>query len=411
MKTLFQTVIPSDRLREDRLEPAAHAPDPGTPAQPTQSIRLLVVEDSDLDYELLLHALRRQGFDPDCVRVETAEAFEEALNRGHWDAVISDHHLPRFSSTQALSLVRSGGSKLPFIIISGAIGEEVAVQAMQAGADDYLIKGKLARLGTALRKAMAAAAIRQEREQARSALAQSERRLRELADHLQVALEAERAAIAREVHDDVGGMLTALRFDLNWIERHAADPVRARARQGLDTLEQAVAAVQRLLRNLRPPALDAGLVAALEALVEQFESRTGLKGRLRTNRDRIELPEAAAITVYRVAQESLTNVAKHAHASRVDLDLMIQDDLLSLEIIDDGRGLQPGDPLKEGSFGLRGLQERVRHAGGWVDVPIGLGHGLVMLTLPMTEAAAQRLAQEQEGETSDGPQAPPGGVR
>lgn len=409
MKTLFQTVTPSDRLREDRLEPAAHAPDQGSTAQPIQSIRLLVVEDSDLDYELLLHALRRQGFAPDCVRVETAEAFEEALNQGHWDAVISDHHLPRFSSTQALSLVRSGGSKLPFIIISGAIGEEVAVQAMQAGADDYLIKGKLARLGTALRKAMNAAAIRQEREQARSALADSERRLRELADHLQVALEAERASIAREVHDDVGGMLTALRFDLNWIERHAGETVRARARQGLDTLEQAVAAVQRLLRNLRPPALDAGLVAALEALVEQFESRTGLKARLRSNRDRIELPEAAAITVYRVAQESLTNVAKHAHASRVDLDLMIQDDVLSLEIIDDGRGLQPGDPVKEGSFGLRGLQERVRHAGGWVDVPIGLGHGLVMLTLPTTEAAAQRLAQDSEA--SDGPVPAPGVIR
>ncbi|MFZ9408126.1 MAG: response regulator, partial [Burkholderiaceae bacterium] len=310
-------MTPSDRLREDRPQAEDGPPDLNAPSGVSPAVRLLVVEDSDLDYELLLHALRRQGFDPDCERVETAEAFEEALSRGHWDAVISDHHLPRFSSTQALSLVRSGGSRLPFIIISGAIGEEVAVQAMQAGADDYLIKGKLARLGPALRKAMAAAATRNEREQARKALADSERRLRELADHLQLALEAERAAIAREVHDDVGGMLTALRFDLNWIERHAQGAVQARARQGLETLEQAVAAVQRLLRNLRPPALDAGLVAALEALVEQFASRTGLRARLRSNREHLDLSEAAAITVYRVAQESLTNVAKHARARQV----------------------------------------------------------------------------------------------
>jgi len=393
-KTLDQTVTPPDRLQDDRPGIAERPPDPAGDPGASQGVRLLVVEDSDLDYELLLHALRRQGFDPDCVRVETAESFEEALNRGHWDAVISDHHLPRFSSTQALSLVRSSGSRLPFIIISGAIGEEVAVQAMQAGADDYLIKGKLARLGPALRKAMAAAAVRREREQARIDLAASERRLRELADHLQVALEDERAAIAREVHDDVGGMLTALRFDLNWIERQAEGAVQARARQGLETLEQAVDAVQRLLRNLRPPALDAGLVAALEALVEQFESRTGLRARLRSNREHIDLSESSAITVYRVAQESLTNVAKHAQATRVDLDLMVQDDLLSLEIIDDGVGLKATDPLKEGSFGLRGLQERVRHAGGWVDVPVGLGHGLVMLNLPLTEAAADRLARE-----------------
>ena len=73
---------------------------------------------------------------------------------------------------------------------------------------------------------------------------------------------------------------------------------------------------------------------------------------------------------------------------------MVQDDLLSLEIIDDGVGLKATDPLKEGSFGLRGLQERVRHAGGWVDVPVGLGHGLVMLNLPLTDAAADRLARE-----------------
>lgn len=392
----MKIVNPSDRPKDSVPDRAVHHNPPSTGLPPAERIRLLVVEASDLDFALLVQTLQRQGFAPDCIRVETAEAFEEALNRGHWDAVISEHHLPRFSGLQALLLVRSSGSRLPFIIISDAIGEEVAVQAIQAGADDYLVKGKLTRLGTALRQAVAAAAVRREHQQARQALAESERQLRALADHLQVALEAERAAIAREVHDDVGGMLTALRFDLDWIERHAGPTISARARQGLQTLEQASAAVQRLLRNLRPPALDAGLVAALEALVEQFRSRTGLKARLRTNKDQIDLPEAAAITVYRVAQESLTNVAKHARASEVRLDLMIQDDVLSLEIIDDGIGLAPGDTTRAGSFGLRGLQERVRHAGGWVDIPIGLGHGLVMLTLPLSESAANRLAQETE---------------
>jgi len=401
LRHLLKIVTPPDRPHDTTHHPARCHDGPlavssATSTPLAQPIRLLVVEASELDYALLLQALQQQGFVPDCVRVETAEAFKEALNRGHWDAVISDHHLPRFSGTQALSLVRSGGSRLPFIIISASIGEEVAVQAMQAGADDYLVKGKLARLGTALRTAVNAAAVRREHEQARQALAESERQLRALTDHLHVALEAERAAIAREVHDDVGGMLTALRFDLDWIERHSSDGVAARARQGLQTLEQASAAVQRLLRNLRPPALDAGLVAALEALVEQFRSRTGLDAQLRTNCDQVDLPEAAAITVYRVAQESLTNIAKHARATQVGLDLMVQEDVLSLEIIDDGIGLVPGDAAKEGSFGLRGLQERVRHAGGWIEIPIGLGHGLVMLTLPLSETAISKLAHEAE---------------
>lgn len=369
-------------------ETAASPPLPASAAQP---LRLLVVEDSELDHELLLRALRRQGFEPDARRVEDAAGLAAALADGPWDAVISDHHLPRFSSTDALRQVRDAGNDLPFLIVSGLIGEDTAVAAMQAGADDFLVKGRLARLGPALRNAMAAAAARRGRGAAQHALAESERRLRELTDHLQQAVEAERAAIAREVHDDVGGMLTALRFDLSWIERHADDAVRARARQGLDTLDQAVLAVQRLLRNLRPPALEAGIVAALEFLVEQFARRTGIDTRFSTNREKIDVTEQVAITVYRVAQESLTNIGKHANARRARLDLMAQDDMLSLEITDDGAGPSAQDLAKPGSFGLRGLTERVRQVHGWLDVAVDAGRGAVMLTLPLTERAAARL--------------------
>jgi signal transduction histidine kinase len=361
------------------------------PDSGTSAIRLLVVEDSELDFELLIRSLRRQSLEPVSIRVEDAEGLRAALSERPWDAVISDHHLPRFSSTEALQIVRASGLNLPFIIVSGTIGEDAAVSAMQAGADDYLIKGRLARLGPALRNAMSAAAARRERGAARQALAESEQRLRALTDHLQQAVEQERAAIAREVHDDVGGMLTALRFDLAWIERHGEPPMRARARQGLDTLNQAVLAVQRIMRNLRPPALDAGIVAALDFLVTQFASRTGIATRLTSNRERIEVSEQVAITVYRVAQESLTNVAKHARAARARLDLVIQDDTLSLVIADDGVGLRAGDLDKPDSFGLRGLTERVRQVHGWLDIAVGEGRGEVMLTIPLTPEAAARL--------------------
>ena len=358
-----------------------------------EPISLLVVEDSELDFELLVRALRRQGFEPDAVRVEEADGLHAALQSSTWDAVISDHHLPRFSSADALRIVRSSGLDLPFIIVSGTIGEETAVAAMQAGADDYLIKGRLARLGPALRNAMSAAGARRERGAAQRAHAESERRLRALTDHLQQAVEEERASIAREVHDDVGGMLTALRFDLAWIERHGEEAVRARARQGLDTLNQAVMAVQRVMRNLRPPALDAGIVAALEFLVSQVARRTGVDVTFTTNRDRIEVSEQVAITVYRVAQESLTNVAKHAKASQARVDLVVQQDTLSLEVTDDGIGIRAADIDKPGSFGLRGLVERARQVHGWLDVAVGEARGAVILTIPLTEQAARLLEE------------------
>ncbi len=359
-------------------------------------IRLLVVEDSELDYQLLLRSLRRQSLEPQAVRVEDEAGLRAALAAGPWDAVVSDHHLPRFSSGDALGIVRASGQNLPFIIVSGTIGEDAAVAAMQAGADDYLIKGRLARLGPALRNAMSAAAARRERGTVRQALAESEQRLRDLTDHLQQAVEEERAAIAREVHDDIGGMLTALRFDLAWIERHCDDAVRGRARQGLDTLNQAVLAVQRIMRNLRPPALDAGIVAALEFLVAQFASRTGIDAQLTSNREQVAVSEQVAMAVYRVAQESLTNVAKHAQARSARLDLVVQDDILSLEISDDGVGLAAGDLDKAASFGLRGLTERVRQVHGWLEVAVGAGRGEVMLTIPLTPEAGARLEEGTE---------------
>ncbi len=353
-----------------------------------QPIRILVVEDSEPDYELLRATLLRQGLQAQCRRVETRDEMRAALDAEAWDAVVSDHHLPRFSSGEALATLRDSGRELPFIIVSGTIGEDVAVEAMRAGADDYLIKGRLARLGAALDRAIASARARRERADAQAALADSERRLRELSAHLQTALEDERRAIAREIHDDIGGTMSALRFDLGWIERHADGALAERARQAIDTLAQAMAAGQRIARNLRPPVLEAGIVPALEWLVAQHRQRTGIATRFRSNVEQIAVPDAAALTLYRTAQEALTNVAKHASATQVSVDLVVLGGEVSLEIADDGTGLAPGSLAKPASFGLRGLVERANAAGGWIDVLPGDRGTTLLLTLPLPEASA-----------------------
>ena len=359
------------------MRPDAVAQDPV--AMPRDCpVRLLVVEDNPLDYELLLHQLVRDGFAPHAFRVEDEQGLRAALAAGGWDAVVSDHHLPRFSSEQALAIVRDSGSNLPFLIVSGTIGEDAAVAAMRAGADDFLIKGRLARLGPALRNAIAAA----------RAGTPAARSVRALTRHLQQVVEAERSAIAREIHDDIGGMLTALRFDLSWLERHGDPQSLPRVRQAMETLNQAVLAAQRVMRNLRPPALDAGIVAALDFLAAQFRERSGVATIFNSNRDRIDVPESVAITVYRVAQETLTNVMKHAQATEARLDLMLRDDVLSLEVSDNGRGIAPADLNKPASFGLRGLRERARQVDGWIEIAAGSGRTAVMLTIPLTESAA-----------------------
>ncbi len=140
-----------------------------------QSLRILLVEDSADDAELLLDALRGDGFDPKSARVETARAFRAAITNESWDLVLCDHALPQFSAPAALELLQELGQDLPFIIVSGAISDEDAVNAMRAGAHDYVLKNNLARLGVAIERELAEAIHRRERRRAEEALQQAQR--------------------------------------------------------------------------------------------------------------------------------------------------------------------------------------------------------------------------------------------
>ena len=147
---------------------------------------------------------------------------------------------------------------------------------------------------------------------------------------------------------------------------------------------------QRVVRDLRPAVLDQGIVAALEWLTSQFAERTGIDTHFGSNRDD-ELDAATCITLYRVCQEALTNVTKHADASRVDVHLFLAADQVHLEIADNGKGLIYSDRAKPSSFGLTGMQERARNLNGTVDISGAADHGTtVMLSLPWTRAITDK---------------------
>jgi phosphoserine phosphatase RsbU/P len=143
-------------------------------------LRVLIVEDSEDDALLLVFELRRGDYSPVARRVESFEAMQQALEEETWDVVISDYVLPGFSGLEALRLVRKSGLDLPFIIVSGKIGEDTAVQAMKEGANDYLIKGNVSRLVPAIEREMQEAEVRRKRREAEAALVRSERRYKRL---------------------------------------------------------------------------------------------------------------------------------------------------------------------------------------------------------------------------------------
>ena len=347
-------------------------------------VRVLHLEDSLADHELARLALRQAPAEHALTRVDTLQALLACLRDERFDIVLADYRLRGFTAIDAWQQARALPGRPPFVLLSGAIGEAAAVDAMRMGFADYLLKDDIARLPRVIARAIEMEQARRAREQAAAELAASEQRLAELAEHLQATIEEERAAIAREIHDDVGGALTAARFDLAWITRHAGDAALVEhARNANDMLQHALGASQRIMMNLRPPVLDQGLAAAVQWLAQTFERRTGIPARVQARDAGQPVAAALQLVAYRTVQEALTNIQKYAQARSVRVELSAHGDHMLLEIVDDGVGMAPEALAKTSSFGLRGLRERARRAGGWLDVSSQSGRGTsIILTLP-----------------------------
>ncbi|MFT3719227.1 ATP-binding protein [Pseudorhodoferax sp.] len=358
-------------------------------------IRILHLEDSEIDHQLVALTLRRHGMACSLARVETLDEFARALAGPPWSLILADYHLGGFTALDAWALSRAQEHRPPFVLLSGAIGETVAVEAIRLGFSDYVLKDHIGQLPHVIERALEVWQARRDKARAHAELAESERRLAALAEHLQTSIEQERAAIAREVHDDIGGSLAAIRLDLAWIARHSQGDaaMQSHVAAAADMLQHALSASQRIMMNLRPPILDQGLVAAIGWLAEAFERRTGVATTVRAARERIEVDKQLALVAYRTAQEALTNAAKYAGCSRVTIELSDAEGVLTLEVSDDGCGLAPGALAKPRSFGLRGLAERARTVDGWLDVSSQPGRGTtVILSIPLHAEAAERVA-------------------
>lgn len=203
--------------------------------------------------------------------------------------------------------------------------------------------------------------------------------LRRLASHLSTLREQERAHIARNIHDDLGASFTALQLDLNWLRRQLAGepPLQAHLDRMLEVTQTAMDATRRILNDLRPVVLDhLGLWAALETLLQDLQARSGLRCRYLCPPDtesRRLAPEAE-IAVYRIVQELLTNVQRHARARSVSVSAVWGEDGLLLEVEDDGVGMRL--PETRQTFGILGMRERARAIGGDLELDSAPGAGL-----------------------------------
>ncbi|HVQ28367.1 MAG TPA: PAS domain-containing protein [Vicinamibacteria bacterium] len=229
-------------------------------------------------------------------------------------------------------------------------------------------------------------------------LRRSREQLQDLSAHIEWVREQERAAISREIHDELGQALTALKMDLGWLGRRLTSdptpPPRARLLERIATMSQIVDGtiqrVRRISSELRPGLLDdLGLTAAIEWQAREFESRAGVRCEFRSEVSEDWLDRELATAMFRILQETLTNVARHANASRVEVELTQHADRLMLAVRDDGDGIPAEGPGRAHSMGLMGMKERARRLGGLLTVSGRPGRGTeVVVAVPLHPSAS-----------------------
>lgn len=225
--------------------------------------------------------------------------------------------------------------------------------------------------------------------QEQSEIQRSRAQLAELSAHVETVKEKERTRIAREIHDDVGGNLTAIKMAMALVKKRlpAGDATLAEKADYVDALvDRTIEAIHRISVDLRPGILDFGIVAAIDWQAKEFEKQLGIPCEFSSNKKDVVLHPDQATALFRIFQEALTNISKHARASRVAVRLVRSNRCVQLEIADDGRGIETMDRLKPKSFGIRGMMERANALGGELAVYGARGGGTqVALKIPLQE--------------------------
>jgi signal transduction histidine kinase len=217
------------------------------------------------------------------------------------------------------------------------------------------------------------------------------RQLEALAWHLQSVSENEKTQLARELHDELGSILTASKMDVAWVRGKLRDTEPAMAdklTRALGNLDQGIALKRRIIEDMRPTVLaNFGLVTALRSLADEAAQRNGWAVEFALPADDVKLGEAIEIALFRVAQETLTNAAKYAHASRICVALTLDDDTVSLHIADDGIGIAPRDLQRTHTHGLVGMRQRVSARGGRFEIEAAVPHGTsIRVSMPRERA-------------------------
>lgn len=403
--------------------------------------KVLLVNDDSAS----LFALASLLDDGDGYQVITARSGEEALHQvlqHDFAVILLDVSMPGLDGFETAEAIHSypSSASVPIIFVTTHYADEMnRLKGYQKGAVDYLstpiipqiLQTKVAVFVELARKKLQLQRQKQEvenlnlelqqqrkqdiehineRKQAEEALRQSQEELRQLASYQERVKEDERKRIAREIHDELGQNLLALRIDIAMLHARTGTThpkLNKKVHWVLDHIDSTMKAMRSIINNLRPTVLDLGLTAAIEWQVKEFQRRTNIICELQMGEKELAVDDNQAIALFRILQESLHNVFRHARATKVRIDVNLRDARLFMTVADNGVGIFPGCRRKANSFGLVGIKERISMLGGdlMLDTTQGVGTALTV-SIPLgtsdaTDGNACRLTRTSTSEVKE----------
>jgi signal transduction histidine kinase len=318
---------------------------------------ILVVEDNPGDFALVEDFLLEQMDTP---RIGRARSFKEAraalLETNDFGVILLDLSLPDKTGSDLINEIVGISSNASVIVLTGYADFDFGVQSIACGASDYVLKDELTSL--TLYKTILYSL---ERRKIVASLEESEKRVRSFAKQLSVVVEEERARIAREIHDEFGQQLSGIKMSLSALKRNGGKEMDIVPIIDVivDEVNHSIQSLRKISNELRPALLDKlGLFSAIEWLISEFKRKTGIDGYFEARTPQPEINKDTEINVFRICQEALTNIGKHAEATLVSIGIGAEGTGLKITIADDGKGINAGVLHDSLSSGLLNMRER-----------------------------------------------------
>lgn len=350
-------------------------------------INILIIEDDPAYVRFIEEILKGSNrIRSELSHVKRLKNALKCLGEEMFDVVLLDLNLPDSSGFETFDRLNAKFPSIPIVVLTGQTDDEIGVKAVQKGAQDYLNKGEVD--GNLLTRTIQYAI---ERKRAQAELERSHQKFYNLSAHLQDLREEERKYIAGELHDELGGLFTAMKMEL-----HSAFDTAGKNQEPLfemkdsmtKLIDKGIEIVRRISTDLRPHILDhLGLLPAINWYIKEFQKRMKIRCTWALCEGDIPLDKDRAIAVFRILQEALTNVARHSKASKVSVEVRRERDTMTLKVEDNGKGIDEEKINDPHSFGLMGIQERVLYLKGEVSIKGVPDKGTtVMVTVPLSEA-------------------------